>query len=270
MSNATNRISRPHSGGRPPEGADAVSHAESQAVLFSTGRSTSSRRQPDSFDDRSLLNDSLHMLGEQLRRSYLESTRALVAAVEARDPYTHDHSQRVSQYAKTIAIRMNLSDREINRIETAAILHDIGKIGVPDSILQKTERLLPEEFDVVRCHPAIGVKILGHTTYLRRELPIILHHHERYDGRGYPEGLAGENIPIGARILATADALDAMLSRRAYRDALPMQDVRREFRSHSGTQFDPAVVDALLDWLDEEGGEMVAEMHGKSSELTNV
>jgi len=209
----------------------------------------------NSLDDRAHLNDSLHMLGEQLRRSYLESTRALVAAVEARDPYTHEHSQRVSHYAKTIAIRMNLSQREISRIETAAILHDIGKIGVPDNILRKTEKLLPEEFDVVRCHPSIGVKILAHTTYLRRELPIILHHHEQYDGSGYPDGLVGEQIPIGARVLAAADALDAMLSRRAYRPALTMQEARSELERHRGTQFDPAVVDVLLDWLDEMGAD---------------
>lgn len=204
-----------------------------------------------SLESRVHLNDSLKMLGEQLRQSYMESTRALVAAVEARDPYTHDHSQRVSHYAKTIATRMNLSQREISRIETAAILHDIGKIGVPDSILRKTEKLLPEEFDVVRCHPSIGVKILAHTTYLRRELPIILHHHEQYDGSGYPDGLAGNQIPIGARVLAAADALDAMLSRRAYRPALSMQEARSELKRHSGTQFDPTVVDVLLEWLDE-------------------
>ncbi len=207
------------------------------------------------------------MLGEQLRRSYLESTRALVAAVEARDPYTHDHSQRVSQHAKTIATRMNLGHREISRIETAAILHDIGKIGIPDNILQKTERLLPEEFDVVRCHPTIGVKILGHTTYLRRELPIILHHHERFDGNGYPDGLAGEQIPIGARVLAAADALDAMLSRRAYRNALSMSEVRLEFSKHRGTQFDPVIVDVVLEWLSEEGSnlEMQLSQHGAST-----
>lgn len=217
-----------------------------------------------------MLNDSLHMLGEQLRRSYLESTRALVAAVEARDPYTHDHSQRVSQYAKTIAIRMNLNDREINRIETAAILHDIGKIGIPDSILLKTEQLLPEEFAVVRCHPTIGVKILSHTTYLRRELPVILHHHERYDGRGYPEGLAGEDIPIGARVLAAADALDAMLSRRAYRDALSMVQVRQEFKKQHGLQFDPVVTDVVLEWLDESGEALVAKLNNKIPDVTSA
>lgn len=200
---------------------------------------------------RKHMNESLHMLGEQLRRSYLESTRALVAAVEARDPYTHQHSQRVSYYAKGIATRMGLDKREVSKIETAAILHDIGKIGIPDSILRKTDRLSPDEFEVIRSHPAIGVKILGHTTYLRRELPLILHHHERYDGRGYPAGLAGEAIPIGARVLAVADALDAMLSRRAYRSALSMLKTKRELRSHSGTQFDPAVVDVLLAWLEE-------------------
>ncbi|HNO80109.1 MAG TPA: HD domain-containing protein [Phycisphaerae bacterium] len=236
----------------PPDAGD-VHRRDNQRSAKNrlTNEARSAMALADSLESRAELDHSLRTLGDQLRRSYLESTRALVAAVEARDPYTHDHSQRVSHYAKTIATRMRLDCREVSRIETAAILHDIGKIGVPDSILRKTDKLLPEEFEVIRCHPAIGVKILAHNTYLRRELPIILHHHEKYDGSGYPDGLAGERIPIGARVLAAADALDAMLSRRAYRPALSMQEARSELSRQRGTQFDPEVVDVLLDWLDE-------------------
>ncbi|NOX58665.1 MAG: HD-GYP domain-containing protein [Planctomycetes bacterium] len=205
---------------------------------------------------KKFVGDSLKVLGEQLRRSYLESTRALVAAVEARDPYTHDHSLRVSGFAVGIARRMGLDARETERIEIAAKLHDIGKIGIPDAILQKTDRLLPQEFEIVRQHPEIGVEILGHTTHLKRELPLILHHHERFDGGGYPAGLVGEQIPIGARILAVADALDAMLSRRAYRPALSMAEAKEEMRRNRGAQFDPAVVDVLLEWLEETDGQV--------------
>lgn len=252
MKNAPKQSQRTPNSGNPADSLDARLCNVEQNRHAEPGSYAASKDTPnDSLETRANLNDSLQMLGEQLRRSYLESTRALVAAVEARDPYTHDHSQRVSHYAKGIAMRLGLNLHEVSRIETAAILHDIGKIGIPDAILQKTDRLLPEEFGIVRRHPTIGVKILGHTTYLKKELPLILHHHERYDGSGYPAGLVGEQIPIGARILAVADALDAMLSRRAYRAALSMQETKEELKRHRGTQFDPAVVDVLLDWLEE-------------------
>jgi HD-GYP domain-containing protein (c-di-GMP phosphodiesterase class II) len=194
---------------------------------------------------------SLDEMSRQLRRSYLESTRALVAAVEARDPYWKAHSSTVAQYARNIAQRLNLSEVEIQSIETAAMLHDIGKIGVPDAILNKSGPLTDEEFEVVKRHPAIGVGILGHTTYLKKELPLILHHHERHDGAGYPAGLAGEQIPLGARVLNVADALDTMLSRRSYKSPMTPGQARRELLRCRGGQFDPRVVDAALRWLDE-------------------
>ena len=192
----------------------------------------------------------LDLMNAQLRQTYLETTRALVAAVEAKDYFTERHSLRVRRYSGRIAIRMGLPAEDIATLETAAMLHDIGKIGVPDAILNKPGPLLDAEFAVVRRHPGIGVEILGHTTFLNNELPLILHHHERYDGSGYPARLTGEQIPLGARILNVADSLDAMFSKRTYKDPLSVQQVRMELVRCKGHQFDPGVVDATLAWLD--------------------
>ena len=201
----------------------------------------------------------LDMMSTQLRRAYLESTRALVATVEAKDPFTERHSSRVSRFSKQIARRMGMSQADVGSVGTAAMLHDIGKISVPDAILNKPDKLTDEEIAVVRRHPQVAIEILGHTSYLKRELPIILHHHEWYDGSGYPDGLAGEDIPLGARILAVADSLDAMLSRRAYKRPMSLWRARKELVDCQGTQFDPDVVAVALDWLDEMGDRVAAE-----------
>lgn len=193
----------------------------------------------------------LDRMGNALRRSYLESTRALVAAVEAKDSFTERHSARVSTYARQIGARMGLDDECLGSLETAAMLHDIGKIGVPDAILNKPGALTEEEFALVRKHPSIAVEILGHTTYLAAELPVILHHHERYDGMGYPAGLSGDRIPLGARIINVADSLDTMLTRRSYKGSVSLREARMELVRCRGKQFDPGVVDAALAWLDD-------------------
>lgn len=197
----------------------------------------------------------LSLLESQLRRSYLESTRALVAAVEARDAFTHRHSARVSEFCRCIADRMRLSPAHTECVATAARLHDIGKIGVPDAILNKPAALNADEFAIVKRHPAIGVEILGHTTYLRRELPLILHHHERVDGSGYPHGLRGDEIPVGARILAVADALETMLTRRSYKPPMSLDQARCELSRCRCRQFDSRVVDATNTWLDDDSDE---------------
>jgi len=181
----------------------------------------------------------------------LESTRAMVAAVDARDPYTRAHSVSVAAYAVAIGRRMGLSAEAVESLRKAALLHDVGKIGVPDAILTKPGPLTPDEFAAVKRHPEIAIEILGHLSVLADQLPLILHHHERYDGRGYPSGLVGEGIPIGARILAVADALDTMLSQRTYKPAYNVDQVRAELIACSGRQFDPAVVQATLALLDE-------------------
>jgi len=182
----------------------------------------------------------------------LESTRAMVAAVDARDPYTRAHSVSVANYAVAIGRRMGLSAATVESLRKAALLHDVGKIGVPDAILTKPGPLTADEFNTVKRHPEIAIEILGHLSVLADQLPMILHHHERYDGRGYPSGLIGEGIPLGARILAVADALDTMLSQRTYKPAYNVDQVRAELIACSGRQFDPAVVQATIAILDEQ------------------
>lgn len=185
----------------------------------------------------------------QLKQSYLESTRALVAAVEAKDPYTEKHSVTVSHYAASFARYIGLPAATVDAIATAAILHDVGKIGIPDSILTKPGRLTDDEFALVKRHPGMGIQIIEHISFLRAELPIILHHHERYDGRGYPGGLAGEDIPLGARILHLADALDAMLSVRSYKGSYALDRAVAELRRCAGTQFDPQLTGRVIEWI---------------------
>ena len=181
-----------------------------------------------------------------------ESTRAMVAAIDARDPYTRVHSVSVAAYAEAIGRRMGLSAPVLASLRKAALLHDVGKIGVPDAILTKSGPLTVDEYDTVKRHPEIAIEILGHLSFLEEQLPLILHHHERYDGRGYPSGLVGERIPIGARILAVADALDTMFSARSYKPAYKIDQVRAELIAGSGRQFDPAVIQATLALLDEQ------------------
>jgi putative nucleotidyltransferase with HDIG domain len=190
-------------------------------------------------------------LRQHVRSTYVESTRALVAAVEAKDPYTRSHSLTVAAYAEAIGKKMQLPSRLIETLRAAALLHDVGKIGVPDAILTKPGPLTDEEFAVIRRHPETALEILRHVSFLTDERPLILHHHERYDGSGYPGGLKGDDIPIGARILAVADALDTMFSPRTYKKPYTVDRVCRELEVGAGHQFDPAVTDATLHWLSE-------------------
>jgi len=187
---------------------------------------------------------------QQLKQTYVESTMTLVEAVEAKDPYTRRHSLSVSDYAETLGRRLGVAPAQLEVLKTAAVLHDVGKIGVPDAILRKPGPLTREEYEVVKQHPKIGVQILGHASFLSAELPLILHHHERYDGTGYPAGLSGTDIPFGARILAVADALDAMFSCRSYKDGYDVARVRHELQRNAGSQWDPVVVRAAIEYLD--------------------
>ncbi len=194
-------------------------------------------------------------LRRHLRSTYMESTQALVAAVEAKDPDTRAHSLTVARYAETIGRRMHLPVRVIETLRAAALLHDVGKIGVPDAILTKPGPLSNEEFNIIKRHPETALEILSHVRFLTDERPLILHHHERYDGKGYPAGLAGHHIPIGARILAAADALDTMFSPRAYKQPYAIDRVRAELRAGAGSQFDPAITHVTLRWLAEAPGD---------------
>lgn len=181
-----------------------------------------------------------------LRQSCLDILTALATTLEAKDPYTHGHSERVTQYAVKIAKSLGLSGDVIEVIEYAAMLHDIGKIAVSDIILQKPDKLTLQEWGEIKKHPVVGSDILGKLALLRSEQPIVLHHHERYDGNGYPEGLKREKIPIGARILAVADSFDAMTANRPYRNALTIEQAQKELMSCKGSQFDPQIVQVFL------------------------
>jgi putative nucleotidyltransferase with HDIG domain len=183
----------------------------------------------------------------ETRAAYLGTIRALAAALDARDPYTAGHSERVSQMSVVIARQLHLPESEVAIIRLGALLHDIGKIGLADEILQKPTPLTPEEFEQIRRHPALGARILRQVSFLEPHLPIVELHHERPDGHGYPFGLRGDEIPLAARIVHVADAYDAMTSARAYRSARPLGAAVAELRLYSGTQFDPECVKAFTE-----------------------
>jgi HD-GYP domain-containing protein (c-di-GMP phosphodiesterase class II) len=171
---------------------------------------------------------------------------SLTSAIDAKDAYTCGHSERVALLSRYLASQVGLSDAEVDRIYMAGLLHDVGKIGVPESVLQKTGRLTPEEFDQMKKHPEIGARILADVRQLADILPGVLYHHERYDGRGYPTGLAARNIPLMGRIICLADCFDAMTSNRTYRKALPIEVALAEIRRCAGTQFDPELAEVFL------------------------
>ena len=176
---------------------------------------------------------------------YLRSVHSLVKALEAKDEYTRGHSERVTLYSLEIG-KMISDELDQERLRIAGILHDLGKIGVPESVLNKPGKLTKEEFEMVRKHPQNGVKILEPIEFLKDVFPIILHHHEQYDGKGYPSGLFRGNIPLESRVLAIADTFDAMTSTRAYRKALSTDEALAEIMRCKGTQFDPRLADIFI------------------------
>ena len=193
---------------------------------------------------------------ESLQSTYSQTLWSLVAALDAREHETGDHSQRVVRLTLAIARRMSLPEGELPDLGRGALLHDIGKIGVPDAILLKYGKLSPEEWAVMRKHPQIGFNILRSIDFLARPAEMVLSHQERFDGSGYPRGLAGEKIPLSARIFALADTYDAMTSNRPYREGAPAEAVRAEIERCIGTQFDPACAAAFLSLSVGELGEL--------------
>ncbi len=171
---------------------------------------------------------------------------SLTSAVDAKDPYTCGHSERVAMLSRALAQEVGLGAHEVERIYMAGLLHDVGKIGVPESVLQKAGRLTAEEFDQMKKHPEIGARILHDIKQVADIIPGVLHHHERFDGKGYPAKLHGENIPMMGRIICLADCFDAMTSNRTYRNALPLELALIEIRRCAGTQFDPRLAEAFL------------------------
>jgi len=196
------------------------------------------------------INRELSDTYEKLEKAYLESIQTLRYTVEAKDTYTRGHSDRVAEYSVLIGEKVGLSEQEIKNLSIGGLFHDVGKIGVPDMILQKTERLTDDEYSEIKNHPSIGAHILSTATIFQDIIPIVKHHHEKYDGFGYPSKLKGEEIPYLARIAAVADSFDAMTSRRTYRDSLDINIVKDEFRKYKGTQFDPNLTDVFLDILE--------------------
>ena len=188
-------------------------------------------------------------LFEELRKNYLSSIKALATVVELKDKYTRGHCEKVSRYSVLIARKLGFSKKRQETIRYAAYLHDIGKVAVSADILRKSGPLNDREWTEMRQHPVDGSKIVKQLSFLKNIVPVILYHHERWDGKGYPEGKDDGKIPLGARILAVADAFDAMTSNRPYRDALPKKKAIEELKDNKGTQFDPVVVDAFLEIL---------------------
>lgn len=178
--------------------------------------------------------------------TFMGTIKALSGAIDAKDQYTRGHSERVAMLSSMLAQKVGFSDEEAERIRISGLVHDLGKIGVPEAVLCKPSRLTDEEFDLIKMHPTIGYEIIKDIPDLNDLLPGVLHHHERWDGNGYPAGLAGEDIPRMARIMALADTFDAMSSNRAYRSGLPREKVFAEFRKCAGTQFDPELVEPFL------------------------
>lgn len=181
-----------------------------------------------------------------MREKNIETVAALTSAIDASDAFTHGHSYRVSQYATRIAKAMGMSSKEIETLEYASLLHDVGKIAVSNSVLQKVEPLTEEEWMSLRAHPDVGADIVERLKFLKEAAEIIRCHHERPDGTGYPRGLKGDQIPLGAHILNVVDAFDAMTSDRPYREALPAEIVINELSKHRGTQFHREVADLVL------------------------
>src|SRR3990167_497288 len=197
-------------------------------------------------------NASLMQYGAKtLSALYIQSIRALVNALELKDGYTATHSYMVSHYAAALTTKFGLPQDLVEVIRAAGLLHDVGKVGVPDGVLNKNGPLSQEEFAVVKTHPVLSIKVLNDLVFLRKELEIVRYHQEKYDGTGYPYALKGENIPLGARILAICDTFEAMTANRPYRKALPVETAVVELKKCAGTQFDPKLVKVFIDSLPE-------------------
>ncbi|MBS4026039.1 MAG: HD-GYP domain-containing protein [Clostridia bacterium] len=185
--------------------------------------------------------EELNRKNKQLRESFLRTIESLAISVEAKDYYTNGHSKRVAYYCKIMASEMGLSTQEKEELELAGLVHDIGKIGISEKVLQKPSKLSDEEYNHIKEHPLVGAKILQPLEGVNNIICWIKHHHERFDGRGYPSGLTGDQIPLGAKIIACADTYDAMTTDRPYREALAPEHALEEIKKSCGSQLDPEI-----------------------------
>lgn len=200
---------------------------------------------------------------ERIERMSMQIVTALSGAIDAKDTYTNGHSTRVAEYSGEIAKRAGFTVKKQNDIYMLGLLHDVGKIGIPDSIINKPTKLTDEEYGVIKNHSVMGAKILENITEFPQLTVGARWHHERYDGKGYPDGIAGGEIPQEARIIAVADAYDAMSSRRSYRDVLAQEIVREEMEKGKGTQFDPVYAEIMLKMIEEDTGYQMREKQGE-------
>ena len=210
------------------------------------------RLQEDIHGEVAIMTHEIIKQHERMERVTIQIVRALAGAVDAKDTYTSGHSSRVADYSKEIARRAGLSEQAQDDIYMMGLLHDVGKIGIADTIINKTSKLTDEEYAIIKTHPVMGDKILKNIPEFPKLAIGARWHHERYDGRGYPDGIAGDQIPMEARMIAVADAYDAMSSKRSYRDNLPQEVVRGEVEKGIGTQFDPAFAEIMLKMIDED------------------
>jgi putative nucleotidyltransferase with HDIG domain len=190
-------------------------------------------------------------IAELLEKTHFETIMAFSDALEARDQYTAGHSRRVMEYSKSIGERMRLDKQDIEDLKKSALLHDIGKIGIPDTILKKQGKLTDEEYAIIKSHPETGTAILKNIKSFKHLVPAVFHHHEQFDGEGYPNGIKGKEIPLYARIIAITDTFDAMTSSRSYRNALSFRTALSELERRKGTQFDPDIADIFIEILQE-------------------
>ncbi|MDD4923239.1 MAG: response regulator [Dehalococcoidales bacterium] len=216
-------------------------------VALSVARALNTRRlELEVLDYQQHLEEKVKVQADKIRDSFMNAVTALALALDAKDEYTSGHSGRVSEISVIIAKELGMHDSTLENIRLAGLIHDIGKIGVKEAVLNKPGKLTPEEFEHIKTHPAIGERILKPIVEEQDILDMVRLHHERFDGRGYPDGLSGERIPLGAAIMALADAFDAMTSDRPYRKSLGNTVAVEEIKKGSGTQFVPDVVEAFL------------------------
>ncbi len=212
------------------------------------------------------LENEVEIKTEENDRLFRHVIRTLADAIDAKDNYTKGHSGRVAEYSRAIARRYGYTERQQNEIFMMGILHDVGKIGIPDAVINKPEKLTAEEYCLIKSHPVVGANILSNISEMPSLMTGARWHHERVDGGGYPDGLKNKDIPEAARIIAVADAYDAMTSRRSYRDILPQDKVRAELENGRGSQFDPVFADIMLRMMDEDKGYEMREKIDEGAE----